>query len=28
MVSVNKKALIFDKNKYFLMIYHSKTNNW
>jgi cobalt-zinc-cadmium efflux system membrane fusion protein len=26
MVSVNKKALIFDKNKYFLMIYHSKTN--
>lgn len=25
MVSVNKKALIFDKNKYFLMIYHSKT---
>ena len=26
MVSVNKKALIFDKDKYFLMIYHSKKN--
>jgi cobalt-zinc-cadmium efflux system membrane fusion protein len=26
MISVDKKALIFDGNKYFLMIYHSKNN--
>jgi cobalt-zinc-cadmium efflux system membrane fusion protein len=26
MVSVEKSALIFDNNKYFVMIYHSKTN--
>jgi cobalt-zinc-cadmium efflux system membrane fusion protein len=26
MISVDKKALIFDDNKYYLMIYHSKNN--